>query len=76
MHVFDLIDNREFTFNIPFRIVKYVGWDDEDSDETITLYDSQNPSEPDVDLRKFWITAINEGDDGVMEIEVDDFRVF
>ncbi len=68
MRIKDLVNNAEFCFNFPFRILEYVGTDD-DPDRTITVYESESPEEIPDDVQNRWISAINEGDDGVMEIE-------
>ena len=78
VRVGQLIDNPEFSFNIPYRICEYVDIRTEeqiDNGEEIELeeivwYESSNPAE-DVpeDIKRRWISAINVGDDGVMEIE-------
>lgn len=66
MRIIDLVSNSEFNFNVPFRIVKYIPEDD----ECITMYESeQYDNDVPVDLLLKWITAINEGDDGILEIE-------
>ena len=68
MKIKDLINNAEFTFNVPFRILEYVGTED-DMDKTLLVYDSESQEEIPDDVNNRWISAINEGDDGVMEIE-------
>ena len=67
MRIRDLI-NGNFSFNFPFRILEYVGMDD-DPDKTITVYESKWETEIPADVQNRWISAVNEGDDGVMEIE-------
>ena len=67
MRIRDLI-NGDFSFNFPFRILEYVGTDD-DPDKTITVYEGESPEEIPDDVQNRWISAVNEGDDGVMEIE-------
>ena len=68
MRICDLVNNAEFCFNVPFRILEYVGTED-DPDKTLLVYDSESPEEIPDDVQNRWISAINEGDDGVMEIE-------
>lgn len=65
MRIHELVSNPTFSFNVPFRILKYIG-----GDETITVFDSES-SAGDIhfDLMTKEITAINTGDDGVLEIE-------
>lgn len=67
MRIRDLI-NGDFSFNFPFRILEYVGTDD-DPDKTITVYEGESPEEIPDDVQNRWVSAVNEGDDGVMEIE-------
>ena len=67
MRIRDLI-NGDFSFNFPFRILEYVGTDD-DPDKTILVYESESPEEIPDDVQNRWVSAVNEGDDGVMEIE-------
>lgn len=67
MRIRDLIQG-DFSFNFPFRILEYIG-DVDNPDETILIYESNSVRElPNVVLNR-WISAINTGDDGVMEIE-------
>ena len=68
MRIRDLVNNMEFSFNVRFRILEYVGTDD-DPDKTIVVYDSESLKEIPDDVQNRWISAINTGDDGVMEIE-------
>ena len=68
MRIKELVNNAEFSFNFPFRILKYAG-DEDDMDKTVLMYDSESPEEMPDDVADRWISAINEGDDGVMEIE-------
>lgn len=79
VRVGQLIDNPEFSFNVAFRICEYVDMVTEEDEEyvegeTIVLYDNSkgtgNPMK-DVpeDIKRRWISAINTGEDGVMEIE-------
>ena len=67
MTIGELINNPEFTFNAPFRILYYSG----EGDETTVMYDSEKAETGDIsfDLMDRTITAINIGDDGVLEIE-------
>ena len=64
MYIGDLINNPEFNFNAPLRILWYKG-----SDETVTVFDSTISGDIHFDLMFKSITAINTGDDGVIEIE-------
>ena len=64
MYICDLINNPTFNLNAPFRILKYLG-----DDETETMFDSTISGDVHFDLMMKTITAINPGDDGVLEIE-------
>ena len=64
MYICDLINNPTFNFNAPFRILKYLG-----DDKTETMFDSTISGDIHFDLMMKSITAINPGDDGVLEIE-------
>lgn len=67
MYICDLINNPEFNFNAPLRILKYI-----DGDKSFTAFDSTISSDIHFDLMFKRITAINSGDDGVLEIEYAD----
>ena len=67
MYIGDLINNPEFNFNPHFRILRYL-----DGDETRTVFDSTVSGDIHFDLMFKTITAINTGDDGVLEIEYAD----
>ena len=64
MYIHELLNNPEFNFNAPVRILKYLG-----GDETVTVFDSTVSGDIHFDLMMKSITAINPGDDGVLEIE-------
>ena len=64
MYIGDLINNPEFNFNAPLRILWYNG-----GNETVTVFDSTISGDIHFDLMFKSITAINTGDDGVLEIE-------
>ena len=64
MTIGDLVNSRQFNFNAPFRILWYCG-----EDETVTVFDSTESGDLPFELMQKWITAINTGDDGVLEIE-------
>lgn len=64
MRICDLISNPEFNFNVPFRIQRYVS-----GDEPVTVFDSTVSGDISFDIVFQFITAINMGDDGVVEIE-------
>lgn len=65
MTIGELINNPEFTFNPNFRILQYHG----EGDHTTTVFDSTVSGDIPFDLCDKTITAINTGDDGVLEIE-------
>lgn len=65
MRIGDLLCNPQFNFNVPFRVVRYLGTDD----NTEVMFDSEQGADFPFDLEAKWISAINEGDDGVLEIE-------
>ena len=64
MYIHELFKNQTFNFNAPFRILKYIG-----GDETVTAFDSKVSG--DIPNGLIWecISAINLGEDGVLEIE-------
>lgn len=62
MRICDLI-NGDFSFNFPVRIVKY------DSETGTTKTMCERGEDVPFDLMFKWITAVNEGEDGTMEIE-------
>ena len=64
MRISDLINNREFCFNVPFRIMKYIG-----EDNTIEVYSYDNKNDIPYEVTQKWISAINIGSDGIVEIE-------
>ena len=67
MYIGDLINNPEFNFNAPVRILKYLG-----DDKTVTVFDSTISGDIHFDLKFKSVIAINPGDDGVLEIEYAD----
>ena len=58
MYIHELLNNPEFNFNAPVRILK--------------VFDSTVSGDIHFDLMMKSITAINPGDDGVLEIEYAD----
>ena len=64
MFIQELLKNQTFNFNAPYRILKYIG-----GDETVTVFDSRVSG--DIPNGLIWecISAINLGEDGVLEIE-------
>ena len=67
MYICDLINNPAFNFNAPFRIIWY-----RCGGKTVTVFDSTVSGDMHFDLMFKTITAINIGDDGVLEIEYAD----
>ena len=82
MKIKDLINSADFSFNVPFRVLEYLGnYDDEGTpnDDTKLVYESwQKDVNPDLANRlgEEEITAINTGDDGVTEIEFTQFFTY
>ena len=68
MRIKDLINNKEFCFNVHFRILEYMNMPD-DPDATLLIYDSESARLLPESVGERWISAINTGDDGVLEIE-------
>jgi hypothetical protein len=68
MKVSDLIDNREFSFNVDFRIVKYSPTP-YDPDYLNVLYSSLQDDDLEYGLMDLNISAINQNDN-VIDIEV------
>ena len=64
MYIGDLINNPEFNFNAPLRILWHRG-----DGKNVTVFDSTISGDIHFDLMFKSITAINTGDDGVIEIE-------
>lgn len=69
MKVEDLLNNDEFSFNVRFRIVKYSPTP-YDPDYVNVLYASGQKEPPDYDLMDMYISAINQNDNGVVDLEV------
>lgn len=67
MQLRDLIFNDEFSFNPEFRVY-YYNFDTNESELLGNSSDSLN------EYYEWWITAINQSDDGVIEIDIDDFN--
>ena len=69
MRICDLIDNREFNFNVEFRIVEYTPTED-DIDHVTVLYASEDPMPCPTEVTQRWISAINQDDiTGTLDIE-------
>ena len=70
MKIRDLIRNGEFSFNVDFRIYRYDVIPFPDGTGFVEERDkvADNSNVPEWVLDK-WITAINQGDDGILEIE-------
>lgn len=69
MRIHELVRNGDFSFNAPFRILKYLGLNDINDVETVTVFDSEVNDEIPHDVLMQFIIAINKGADGVLEIE-------
>ena len=65
MLIGDRLCNPQFSFNAPVRVLHYLGTDD----DTETVFDSTESGDFPYDLAFKSISAINTGDDGVLEIE-------
>lgn len=71
MKIHELINNPEFSFNVEFTIYKYVPPEKNDEEgECILKYDSKTFKE-DVPVNILYedISAINQANDGTVEIE-------
>lgn len=69
MKVEDLINNKEFSFNVKFIIAKYSPTP-YDPDYINILYDSETSKELDYQLLNMNICAMNQNDDGTVVLEV------
>ena len=69
MQIKDLIDNKEFSFNVNFNIVKYAPTP-YDPDYVNVLYASSKDNEIPYELYDMHISAINQNDDGSINLEV------
>ena len=67
MYIGDLINNPEFYFNALLRILWHRG-----DGKNVTVFDSTISGDIHFDLMMRRITAINMGNDGVIEIEYAD----
>ena len=65
MYIGNLLNNSEFNFNAPCRVIRYIG----PNDEAQTVFDSTESGDFPFDLAFKTISAINMGSDGVVEIE-------
>ena len=69
MKLRQLIYNSEFNFNAEFKLVEY----DYKNDTEKVLYDSRvSPNDPDK-YYDWWITSINQDEDGTISIDIDSF---
>ena len=69
MRLGDLICNDEFSFNVLFRVAKYTPTD-EDPDHVDILYESNKDMPDPENLYDRWICAINQGENGVVDIDI------
>ena len=71
MKICELIDNREFSFNVKFKVYEYVppeiGYEGEG--DLCLKYDSETDMDSDYYVMQEDISAINQADDGTVEIE-------
>lgn len=69
MKLTDLLENKEFEFNVPYRIVNYTPTE-EDPDHVTVLYESDSGDLWPTHLMDKWISAINQDEKtGVIDIE-------
>ena len=71
MYIHELLNNPEFNFNAPVRILKYLG-----GDETVTVFDSTVSGDIHFDLMMKSITAINPGDKSRRRLSNEDHRSY
>lgn len=69
MKICELLDNDEFSFNARYRIYKYESDDIDNEGELTLMYDSETDMEYDWSIGAEYITAINQAEDGALEIE-------
>ena len=65
MKITDLINNKEFDFNVHYQIFHY----DFGTDKETLMFDSAWDSDIPWDVALQDITAVNQADDGTVEIE-------
>ena len=65
MRIMDLVNNQTFCFNVRYRILRYDG----PEDETTLVFNSEKECDIPWDVSLKDITAINQADDGTVEIE-------
>ncbi len=63
MYIHELINNPDFIFDIPFRIISYC-----EDGRAFTVFDSTVSGDIHFDLMMRSISAITTGDDGILEI--------
>lgn len=69
MRLTDLLENKEFEFNVAYRIVNYTPTE-KDPDHVTVLYDSSSEDPWPTHLMDKWISAINQDETtGVIDIE-------
>ena len=70
MKIRDLIVNDSFDFNVHYKIYKYVQYYDSiEEGDVILKYDSYSKFGPPSDICEQEIVAVNQADDGTVEIE-------
>ena len=64
MYIYELINNPDFSFNVPFRIVSHL-----EDERDVTVFDSTVSGDIHFDLMMRPISSIKAGKDGVLEIK-------
>lgn len=67
MRIRDLVYNTEFDFMVKFRIIEYLGYENEP--DIIEWYNSESNERIPENILNKWISAINQEDDGTVIIE-------
>ena len=68
MKISQLINNPEFSFNVKYKICRYEPSNGEEG-EVVLIFDSEKDSDISFDLCSKNISAINQAEDGTVEIE-------
>ena len=69
MRISELLDGNEFSFNARYRIYRYDSDIENDEGELTLMYDSEGDMEYDWSINSEEIIAINQAEDGALEIE-------
>ena len=67
MYIGDIVNNSEFYFNAPFRVVKFVLGVVDELDEYRVMYDSTVSPDFPFDLAFTKVSEIRAGEDGILE---------